>query len=110
MGKYILDHWNGQHPLWKSYWINAVLISMVVGGILGLVLGFALGAAGVTMSAAGWKIIAAWLTVPIQVWGSVGVWRAAETYTLTTQKLWGRLAQVAVVLGFLKLFTAMLGL
>lgn len=108
---YIQDHWAGRMPLWKSYWVNAVLLSMVAGGILGGAAGFILALSGTEVPMEAWDVLSGWVALPITVWGMVGTWRSAVAYQAARPgRFWGIVAQVVIVLGALGQALRMSGL
>lgn len=96
---FLVRHWRGDLPLWQSYWINSVLLAVIVGRAvawLGEWLSSHVGAREVSLGAlASMAVITA-----ISVWSSVGTWRAAgRTAEHGGSPGWGRLARAMIVLG-----------
>jgi len=110
MDKYIKTHWAGQFPLWKSYWINSVIISniaiFVLAIITGIILGIFLSIFHIPNPGTGfWDIVASIISVPVVVWSFIGTWRSAINYKLERPGEtfnWGTIAQVFIILGTLK--------
>ena len=103
MDNYISKHWNGNFPLWKSYWINSVLLatitSLLAGFLAGLILGLSFHAATGHMGSVAGAISA----TPIVVWSIVGTWRSATKYNEThTGFTWGIVDKVMMVIGTFK--------
>lgn len=107
---YIKDHWNGNLPLWKAYWIGNILVifAAVAGGFLfGATLAIILPAmAPATYSLLG-MIFVGW---PLTAWLMVGVWRSATVWTAENPRkfwVWGRVAQFMVILGIIQVVLQM---
>lgn len=68
---YIKRHWFGDLPLWVSFWINIVLVTLLFA---------ALTTAFYTLSglAGGLFIL---LALPVWIWSHVGLWRCIEFRT-----------------------------
>jgi hypothetical protein len=100
---YFVRHWRGELSLPVSYWLNgflgSVLAVMAVAAIeanlnfrddfsplisLASVIGI-------------WAII--WLII---LWQVVGTWRSATNYSARNKKVWGRVAQLFLVLGVIR--------
>jgi hypothetical protein len=105
MSKYFMDHWNGVHPLWKAYWVNMIVLSMVAGLLVGMGLGFTVGLLGIRLTAQGWLLLCEIATLPITIWGMVGSWRSATTYNLSHTGFWcwGKVTKVVIVIGILRI-------
>jgi hypothetical protein len=107
VNKYLSDHWNGSLPLWKSYWVNGILLATLAALIFGGAVGFALGLGGINLNDKVWNILSPFLAAPIVVWSSVGIWRSGGNYTIANPQkkfwCWGRLARVAVVIGVIRM-------
>lgn len=100
---YIADHWTGNHPLWRAYWVNNILLSILLSLLIGP---FISATASVLAAAMGLVFI-----VALNVWGLVGVWRSAGFYVKEhrfPRAFLGWLAYFACILGWLKLALAFL--
>lgn len=100
---YLVRHWRGQLPLWVSYWVNGVLMTL---GALLFVRVAALWSSEVENNYVVLATLAsAWLaTVGLQTWLSVGIWRSASRPGADGNvSSWGPLAKVGVVLGIARL-------
>lgn len=103
---YIARHWRGELPLGVSYWVNGLLVSLLLtlGGAL-------LGAADITQAP---RLITATVAafnlfiVIVSTWQLVGIWRSAGRRIIERRARgrgapWARLAQIATVFGFIGL-------
>jgi hypothetical protein len=102
MLNYITDHWNGKLPLWKAYWINnflALFVTVAVAFFLGMTFALILP----PLPPKVYSIMGVILVgLPISIWVLVGIWRSASLWTTNNPRkfwVWGRLAQVSVILG-----------
>lgn len=86
--------WRGEYSLAKTYWLYGVVVGVVYNVILNL--------AAIATGEVGTAFFLMILYLPWYVVLTGGVWRSANTYCATEGKnaLWGRLAQIAVVLGW----------
>ena len=86
--------WRGEYSLARTYWLYGVLVGFVYNVIVNV--------AVVTTGEVGTGFFLMILYLPYYVTLTGGVWRSANTYCATEGKnsLWGRLAQIAVVLGW----------
>jgi hypothetical protein len=101
-GRYLTRHWRGELKLWLSFWINGVLLSLLVDLAL-IELMFARFVAG-PPNAYGWVSMLA-LTFAITivtVWQLVGIWRSSQRHSAGGRPLWGRLARIAVIIAWVK--------
>ena len=80
----IRQFWNGNVPLWKSYWLVGSLASIPIWFLISLVYTFSLGLALLT-------------TVSFQIYLAVGIWRSSNKYE--GSKVWPVLAKVGMILG-----------
>ena len=96
MTNYIVEHWFGRQSLVRTYWINSVVLSWVVGFLIG----FLLAASGIAEASI---VKATYITsIPYLVWAWVGVWRASDVYSADhPAKWWGGLAKAGVIVGFI---------
>lgn len=96
---YIARHWRGELSLFISYWVNTVLIGIIIvaaflmlkkSGIFqrNLLIGTQ---AAVTLMV---------LSIPVYIWQLGGCWRSANRRAKETGKqLWARVAQAALIIG-----------
>jgi hypothetical protein len=101
---YIRRHWRGELPLWQSYWVNTVLLSVLSALPLYGLKGDSFDA-WITESpkVVGVSMIAFWVFVYV-IWGwqAVGLWRSARSHIANARKsFWARAAQIMVVVGCL---------
>jgi len=101
----VTRHWRGELPLWASYWL-VVWLGNIGFALLGLGIAKAFRAeSGYNPTNIFAVIVLTWSTLVVVVtWQLVGVWRAANKYAHERARVglgafWGRLAQVAVILG-----------
>jgi hypothetical protein len=88
---YVTLHWKGGHSLKRSFWINTVLVNLIVFNLLRAV--------GVmipedsTIAALVFFIILSCLSVILSIWQQVGFWRSAgflsDAYVRRLSKGWG---------------------
>lgn len=101
---YFARHWRGELSLAKSYWVNGVLIGLVV-GVAVVALGFAVNRRGEAQPVV-WMatLITTWVIVALfSMWQTVGVWRSASNYKAGGKSFWGGLAKTVTVIGVLNL-------
>ncbi len=92
---YIVAHWKGYQPLVQAYWLNGVLVSIVVNLLFVAALSWLEESeVGITVSA-GAAILLAILSLSVSVWVWVGIWRSASK----SNSGWAALAKASVVLG-----------
>jgi len=101
----VARHWRGDLPLWVSYWL-IVCLGNILFAALGIFIAKALrpesGYNPLNIFAV---IVLTWSSVMVVVtWQLVGTWRSANKYARVRRQAqlgttWGRLAQVAVILG-----------
>jgi hypothetical protein len=103
-GGYLARHWRGELKLPLSFWVNGVLLNLLVDLAL-LELIFARHPAG-PPNAYGWFAMLALMVsmTIVTVWQLVGIWRSAQRHSARGRPLWGRLARVAVIIGWVKWF------
>lgn len=98
MFSYIGRHWRGEHSLARSYWVNAVLVSLVLQLAVTLAED-SLAELRIETSLYVALILIASLAL-ITVWQLVGVWRSATNSALRTGRfLWPNVAKGIVILG-----------
>jgi hypothetical protein len=103
----VARHWRGDLPLWASYWL-VVWLGNIVFATVGIFIAKAFRPESGYNPINIFAIIAlTWSGVVVVVsWQLVGVWRSANNYARARHRaglsaFWGRLAQVAVILGAL---------
>src|SRR5262245_59749658 len=94
---YIIRHWRGELSLPVSYWVNNILVSIVVGVFAGAITIIdwtqnAKFAAGMGLSV--WP-----LAIFASIWLFVGIWRSATHYQVSGKRWWGGIAKFAVIAG-----------
>ena len=75
---YIVKFWNGDAPLWVSYWIVGVLLSYPAGLIIGFAVGFFSSYFGFT-----YELMYSLIFIGLIAWYIfilVGIWRSAGKY------------------------------
>jgi tetratricopeptide (TPR) repeat protein len=98
VGRYIVAHWHGELSLVQSYWVNGVLVTIVLRGLLHGVSTFMATVPADINFAISLNFLL--MLVAVSVWQLVGIWRsAARSLAGTTQRFWPRAAQVAVLVG-----------
>src|SRR5438270_8294619 len=85
---YIARHWRGELSLPRSYWVNTVLLNVVVFplairifGVAGLAVVHTNVWAGLAFVIAMYVCLLFWL-LPVTIWQLVGLWRSATNYQL----------------------------
>jgi hypothetical protein len=100
---YIWRHWRGELPLPVSYWVNGILLSLLVAALAS----WLSAAADFPSAPRLWSLLAILLwTVALAgtVWQVVGVWRAAGEHVAAGGAVrWALAARIAVVLGAIQL-------
>jgi|ERR1700730_9077968 hypothetical protein len=99
---YVARHWDGELSLPLSFWINGLLLSVLV-DIAVSQLVFAYRFAGpptVGVWIGIWALIA--FTTLVTIWQLVGIWRSSYKYSGDRPRLWSRLARLAAILGWMK--------
>lgn len=105
----IARHWRGELPLWVSYWIFGLLGNIAVALIPIAAVAIFNTDKGYDPSSIFDATIVVWAAVLlVAVWQMVGVWRSATRYSaararLGKRALWGNLAKIVIILGFLRL-------
>ncbi|HEX7926290.1 MAG TPA: hypothetical protein VF678_01790 [bacterium] len=102
MIRYIMSHWRGEQSLGQSYWVNSVVVTL---GMLGLIFVSTL-IVGQLQTPAG---IVAWfvgfytLLFTVYVWQVMGTWRSANRYRSPTgSRAWAYVVYGLLVLGVLQ--------
>jgi len=101
---FIARHWRGELSLPRSFWVNYLLLGIVVGLAVGL-LAFWINLRGVDQPVR-WLISLSliWSTITVvTIWGAIGVWRAATAYRRAGKRFWGLAAKTMMALGLLHL-------
>ena len=78
--------WNGDVPLWKSYWLVGTLGSIPIWFLINL------------LYAVSFEL-ALFLSIGFQIFLSVGIWRSSDKYD--GSRIWSILPKVAIIFGFL---------
>ncbi len=106
-GSYIAGHWQGEHSLPRSFWLNYVVTSMAIGAIV-MILFFALfsaadiGQGRIPDGAVGFFAFAMIVGSVVGIWQLVGMWRSAANCKRHTGRMgWATVVQIIVVLGWL---------
>jgi thiosulfate reductase cytochrome b subunit len=97
---YVARHWRGDLSLARSYWVDGVLITILISTILYVgVSVFGLSSPGdAGRSSAGFIVLA--ILILVYAWQSVGIWRSAGHYVdRGGNKVWAILAKILVVTG-----------
>jgi GYF domain 2 len=104
---FVARHWRGDLPLWASYWL-IVWLGNIVFAALGIFIAKSLRPESGYNPLNIFGVIAlTWSSVMVVVtWQLVGTWRSANRYARVRRQarrsaFWGRLAQIAVILGAL---------
>jgi hypothetical protein len=100
---YLRRHWRGDLGLGISYWVNCVLLSIML-SLLGLGIGHGIGVLRVPPTA---LAVAISMMVPlgmvITLWQSVGTWRSAGRHIpLGGRRVWSLAAKILVVAGLVR--------
>jgi hypothetical protein len=96
---YIVRHWRGELSLAQSYWVNSVLITIILLIAIKSVQGtIDIADRPTLVSLTG---IAVWVIVfLVTPWQTVGLWRSASKHIRTTKKVfWPRVIQCLVIAG-----------
>ena len=83
----------GDIILWKSYWLGAVLFSLVVGVAAGLIIL----STGIVIL--GKIFYGAWTIV-----SAIGVWRSSDKYT--GPRYWSILAKIGIIVGLVQVLNS----
>ena len=102
---YIFRHWHGTLPLPISYWVNGLLLSLVLFAVMRLIPWNDIVAEFPKLLSS--AVIFLWnFTAIVTIWQFVGIWRSASNYIRQgNSKAWGNLARVAVVFGTISAVT-----
>ncbi len=97
---YIKAHWNGEHSLEQSYWVNGVLVMLVLRLAAALIERGARDLTAETQVLTGFLYLA--MSGAISVWVLVGIWRSAiNSLAKKLGSFWPRVAQIMVIVGVL---------
>lgn len=99
---YVRRHWRGELSLARSYWINMVLVSVILQWLaVGLGNGIDITQYAVTFAL---SFVMLWLGLAaITIWQLVGLWRAAVNHIAQTHRaFWARMVQFSVAIGALQ--------
>lgn len=99
---YIRTHWRGEHSLVHSYWINGVLITVLIRGTDAALFGMIEAPLRPSFGFLALIVFEGVVLVGITIWQSVGIWRSAQHHKERTgRRVWANIAMVMVVFGFL---------
>jgi len=102
---YFIRHWRGELSLPVSYWVNAFLVNVLFGVMMPVIPWDDFVSQSPKMYAIAIIATRGVLAI-ITVWQLVGTWRSAANYLRQGQsKLWGNVAKIALILGFLRAVT-----
>ena len=107
MKKMIIKHWEGKYTLAQSYWIGCILIPIVL--VLPLFPAF-MGDASTMPAGLVWFSLIYWGALFfVNMFLIIGAFKSAIIYIENKKKkkqgaIWGRLAQIFIVLGVLTIF------
>jgi hypothetical protein len=100
--QYIVKHWKGEFPLWKSWWINSFLLQNILAFTCMFLVGVVIGLSNPNrqFSVSAYELMGLIVGLPFYIWALVGTWRSARV-NKTEGKGWGSLAQFGLCLGLL---------
>ena len=102
MIRYIQAHWRGEHSLAHSYWINGVLITVLVRSASAALQKVMVAPLGISLDYLALIVFEAVVLVGIAIWQLVGIWRSAQNHKERTgRRAWANVAMVLVVFGFI---------
>lgn len=99
---YIIRHWRGELSLAQSYWINYVLLEIILSFSIFTVCSIAtsVNRGSLRLIQIATLIIVA--TIPVYIWQIIGCWKSSRRQEKKTKKyFWPRLAQISLILGLL---------
>jgi len=99
---FIARHWRGELSLPRSFWINSVLLSIVAAVAFGAV-GLAIHPGEQPLFWLIWFGLTWCANILFDIWGAIGVWRAATAYRQSGKRFWGIAAKATMVLSLLHL-------
>lgn len=82
---YIVAHWYGQLSLGRSYWINVVLVNVVLGGGI-YQIGAAMRNVAPPSFMLGYLSLVVAISSPLAIWQFVGCWRSASKHQIDTKR------------------------
>ncbi len=95
--QYILDHWDGKQALWKSFWINGVLIPLPIFLLLARMI-VSIGPDGIPTASAFGLAMYSLITGIIGVWVTLGLWRCTKRIRVeSTEVFWANLVQYLIM-------------
>jgi hypothetical protein len=99
---YVWRHWRGELSLARSYWINTVLVSVILQWVA-VGLGHGIDITRYAMAFA-LSFVMLWLGLAaITIWQLIGLWRAAVNHIAQTHRtFWARMVQFSVAIGTLQ--------
>ena len=92
---YVARHWRGELSLARSYWLNAVLVSILLRALIREIGARVLARTDANYARVATIFAVLALTVPLRTWQSVGIWRSASK---SRARGWSRAAKVSVCL------------
>lgn len=100
MFEYIKDHWRGNHSLARSYWINWIVLGLLI-GFASIWIGERLGQQQ-AKSAILNSILIVLVVLIIWIWQLVGLWRSSNNHIYKTGRtFWPSIAKLIVIIGAL---------
>lgn len=104
-GDYLATHWRGGFSLGFAYWVNGVLVGLLVFAVT-LAVGYVIQTRGIGLGITTIRLLIAFVVIGgllVTVWQAVGIWRSASAHVGRGGKqVWAVLAKVAVVFGVLR--------
>lgn len=101
MIEYLRAHWRGEHLLAQSYWVNGVLVTILV--VLALAIVDPLYDSLSLEAVIATSVLIITFTIIISVWQWVGLWRSAtKTSDNTGRYFWSAVAKLTVIIGALR--------
>jgi hypothetical protein len=93
--QYILDSWDGNIPTPKAFWVNLVLVQLVVGALFGLLL------IPLYVQAQAPPVLVDVITLGVMgillFWAGVGIWRSSDKLEIPGWKIAARAVTVVYV-------------
>ena len=104
-GSYLGRHWNGDLSLPVSFWLNGLVVSLIVNVIIMAVV-YGAAASGARAALVVYLVLLA-AGCAIGVWQLIGIWRSAVKHKRHTGRTgWGTAAQVVVVIAWIGLIAS----
>lgn len=104
---WLVRHWQGELPLWKSYWLVGVLLSIAYGAPFNAMFVWLENQSFSRDQVLTIVFASLALLTAVGVWQLVGIWRAAGNHTDRSKgnwrRFWAVLARIMCVLGGLKI-------